>query len=287
MNYPAAMHTTLFPNKRRQVRRIWPSVTAVIGCVVIAGILAQSAPIQTYDNLGTKTSASTNQTPTYLRDIRPIFMGHCARCHNEQDRFIYDWLDYKTAYADRWEIRRRIWNSWNGTFYKESMPVANSPEALSMTEEDRLMILNWVNDGAPRGVAPPPGAPESKAAQIARGKQLFTAICAACHQPTGRGLPNVFPPLAGSDFLNADKDRAIQTVIFGRHGEVVVNGQKFNNTMPQLPLTDQDIANVLTYVYNSFGNSGLEVTPEEVNALRSQPPAPSTSTTPAPKNPFE
>ena len=55
--------------------------------------------------------------------------------------------------------------------------------------------------------------------------------------------------------------------------------------MPSFPLTDQDIANVLTYVYNSFGNSGLEVTPEEIKALRAQPPA--LSRTPAPKSPFE
>jgi nitrite reductase (NO-forming) len=64
-----------------------------------------------------------------------------------------------------------------------------------------------------------------------------------------------------------------------------VNGLKFNNSMPSFPLTDQDIANVLTFVYNSFGNSGLAVTPEEVKALRAHPPAP--SATPAPKNSFE
>jgi nitrite reductase (NO-forming) len=95
----------------------------------------------------------------------------------------------------------------------------------------------------------------------------------------------MFPPLAGSDYLNADKNRAIQTVIFGRHGEVVVNGQKFNNNMPSFPLTDDDIANVLTYVYNSFGNSGLEVSPAEVKALRTHPPAP--SSTPEAKSVFE
>ncbi len=279
------MHTFPIPNRRGRVRRTWPSVTAfIVGCLLFAKTLAQSAPILPGDS-GTVSSTSTNQTPTYLRDIRPIFMGECARCHNEQDRFIYDWLDYKTAYADRWELRRRIWNSWKGTYYKESMPVANSPEAESMTEEDRLTILKWVDDGAPRGVAPPPVLANTKAERIDLGRHIFTTICAACHQPTGRGLPNVFPPLAGSDYLNADKDRAIQTVIFGRHGDVVVNGQKFNNTMPALPLTDEDIANVLTYVYNSFGNSGLEVTPQEVATLRAHTPPP--VTTPAPNNPFE
>jgi mono/diheme cytochrome c family protein len=227
------------------------------------------------------SSGSTNQSPTYLRDIQPIFMGNCSSCHNQQSRFVYNWLDYKTAFADRWEIRRRVWDSWKGTYYKEAMPIANSPESLALTDEERLTILKWVDDGGLRGVAPPPGGAKSKAEKIELGRRLFTSICAACHQPTGQGLPNVFPPLAGSDFLNADKDRAIKTVIYGRQGEVVVNGLKFNNSMPSFPLTDQDIAYVLTFVYNSFGNSGLEVTPEEVKTLRGQPPAPSGPSTPS------
>ncbi|HUZ08339.1 MAG TPA: c-type cytochrome [Candidatus Paceibacterota bacterium] len=278
------MHTFPISNKRRQVRLTWSCVTAAIGCIVFAQAMAQNAPTPVRAD-GVMSSASTNQIPTYLRDIRPIFMSDCARCHNEQSLFVYDWLDYKAAYADRWELKRRIWDSWKGTYYQESMPVANSPESQNITDEDRLMILNWVENGAPLGVEPPTVVAKTKAERIVLGRRTFM-ICSACHQPTGRGLPNVFPPLAGSDFLNADKDRAIKTVIFGRRGDVVVNGQKFNNTMPSLPLTDQDIANVLTYVYNSFGNSGLDVTPEEVKTLRAQKPVP-TMTTPEPQNPFE
>ena len=214
----------------------------------------------------------TNQSPTYLRDVLPIIMGKCSRCHNEEARFVYNWLDYRTAFADRGEIKRRVWDSWKGNYYKESMPIANSPESLALTDEERLVIRNWVAAGAACGVAPPPGAPKSKAEKIELGRRLFTSICAACHQPTGQGLPNVFPPLAGSDFLNADKNRAIKIVINGRQGEVVVNGRKFNNSMPKFPLGDDDIANVLTFVYNSFGNAGLEVQPDEVKLLRTQPP---------------
>ena len=282
------MHIFQFLNQR-QVRAIWPCVAVMTGCLACAEVPAQS--VATTPDGGATASASTNPVPTYLRDVQPIFMGNCSRCHNQQSRFIYDWLDYKTAYADRWEIRRRIWDSWKGTYYKEAMPVANSPESLALTDEERMTILKWVDNGGLRGVPPPPGVARSKAERIAQGRRLFTSICAACHQPTGRGMPNVFPPLAGSDFLNADKNRAIQTVIFGRQGEVVVNGLKFNNSMPSFPLNDQDIANVLTFVYNSFGNSGLEVTPDEVKALRSQPPAPvaspAPSAPPAPKSDFE
>ena len=188
-------------------------------------------------------AGATSQAPTYLRDVQPIFMGNCSRCHNQQTRFVYNWLDYKTAYADRWEIRRRIWDSWKGSYYKEAMPIANSPESLALTDEQRLTIRNWVDSGGLRGVAPASDGAKTKAERIELGRRLFT-ICAACHQPTGRGLPNMFPPLAGSDFLNADKNRAIKIVIHGRQGEVVVNGMKFNNNMPSFPLSDQDIANV-------------------------------------------
>jgi mono/diheme cytochrome c family protein len=262
---------------------------AALGCMVFTKALAQNTSATTSGGTGRQgevtSSEATNDSPTYLRDIQPIFMGNCSSCHNQQSRFVYNWLDYKTAYSDRWEIRRRVWDSWKGSYYKEAMPIANSPESMALTDEQRLTIKNWVDGGGLRGIELPPDGPKSKAERVELGRRLFTSICAACHQPTGLGRPNMFPPLAGSDFLNADKNRAIQIVINGRQGEVVVNGMKFNNNMPAFPLGDQDIANVLTFVYNSFGNSGLVVTPDEVKVLRTQKPEPSGS--PAPKNIFE
>jgi mono/diheme cytochrome c family protein len=276
------------PNGLRLLRvTIWPIILLVVGCLMALWVAAQETPMVAQG--GQTTPHSTTEGPTYLRDVQPIFMGNCSRCHNQESRFIYNWLDYKTAYADRWEIKRRVWDSWRGSYYKESMPIANSPESLQLTEEQRLIIRDWVKNGAPRGVAPAYAGAKTKADRINMGSHLFASICAACHQPTGLGRPNVFPPLASSDFLNADKNRAIGIIIHGRQGEVIVNGQKFNNSMPLFPLTDEDIANVLTFVYNSFGNSGLEVTPDEVKAVRAQPwtpqqaaPAPA-----APNNPFE
>src|SRR5438552_5565534 len=226
------MHTFKIQNSKRS-RLIQACFLAIFGCISITWPSGQSAPAAT---------EATNQPPTYLRDVLPIIMGKCSRCHNQQARFVYNWLDYRTAFADRWEIRRRVWDSWHGTYYKESMPIANSPESLAITDEERLTIRNWVAGGAVRGVAPPPGAAKSKTEKIELGKRLFTSICSACHQPTGQGLPNVFPPLAGSDFLNADKNRAIKIVINGRQGELIVNGRKFNNSMPKFPLGDDDIA---------------------------------------------
>jgi mono/diheme cytochrome c family protein len=230
-------------------------------------------------------AANTNAVPTYLADVRPILMGNCSRCHNQSSQFLYNWLDYRTAYHDRGEIKRRVWDSWNGDYYKEMMPVENSPESLAISEADRRTIKRWVENGAPMGVEPVAAGDLTKPERIQAGKKLFNSICAACHQATGQGRPNVFPPLAGSDYLNADKNRAIQLVLFGRQGEVLVNGMKYNNNMPSFPLSDADIANVLTYVYNSFGNSGLEVNPAEVKALRAAPPK--VETAPARKSDFE
>lgn len=107
--------------------------------------------------------------------------------------------------------------------------------------------------------------------QVSLGKKVYTANCAACHQADGKGIPNAFPPVAGSDFLNADKTRAISVVKNGLTGEITVNGNKFNSVMPALGLSDESIANVLTYVYTMTGNSKKVVTPQEVKAVKSKP----------------
>lgn len=114
------------------------------------------------------------------------------------------------------------------------------------------------------------GAPTGNSIEdiVAAGKKVFSMTCFACHQPDGKGIPNVFPPLAGSDFLNANKERAIGIVLHGKTGQVTVNGKQFNNIMPPQNLTDDQIAAALTYVYHSFGNSGKTVTKDEVNKIR-------------------
>jgi nitrite reductase (NO-forming) len=106
--------------------------------------------------------------------------------------------------------------------------------------------------------------------RIKFGKQIYDRACFACHQPNGEGLANVFPPLAKSDYLNADVNRAIDVVIHGLTGEISVNGTKYNNIMPGQALTDEEAANVLTYVYQSWGNSKKEITPDMVKARRSK-----------------
>ncbi len=108
----------------------------------------------------------------------------------------------------------------------------------------------------------------NKGERIIRGEKIYHKICIACHQPNGQGVPSVFPPLANSDFLNSDKQRAISIVANGLNEEIEVNGKTFHNLMPKPGLNDEEIANVLTFVYSQWGNSGKDVTPDEVKHIR-------------------
>ncbi len=102
------------------------------------------------------------------------------------------------------------------------------------------------------------------------GKIVYGKTCMACHQPEGEGIPSAFPPLANSDYLNADIDRAISIVLFGKSGEITVNGEKYNSIMTKQVLSDQEVASVMTYVLNNWGNSKKEVTAMDVTRVRSE-----------------
>lgn len=104
--------------------------------------------------------------------------------------------------------------------------------------------------------------------RMEKGKILFEANCAACHQKTGQGLPGAFPPLAKSDFLMARKDKGAGIVLHGLTGKITVNGKEFDGVMPQMQLNDDEIASILTYVRNSWGNNGGLVKASEVKAVR-------------------
>ena len=106
------------------------------------------------------------------------------------------------------------------------------------------------------------------AAQIERGRAFYAANCLICHQASGQGTPGSFPPLAKSDFLMSDMDRAIRAIVSGLRGQIVVNGKKFDNAMPPAVLDDQGVADVLTYVRNSFGNSGEGIEAKRVAGVR-------------------
>ena len=102
-----------------------------------------------------------------------------------------------------------------------------------------------------------------------RGRAIFVEFCVTCHQAGGEGVEEVYPPLAGSDYLLGKREASIRGVKYGQRGPMVVNGVPYDNTMMPLGLSDQEIADVMNYVRNSWGNQaeGPPVTPEEVAAI--------------------
>ena len=107
------------------------------------------------------------------------------------------------------------------------------------------------------------------AASMERGKAVYSRTCIACHQPTGMGLPPVFPPLAGSEWVAKDASIAVRNIVNGMQGPITVKGVTYNSMMPPVAgLSDKDIADVVTYVNNSFGNTGASVTEAEVTAIK-------------------
>ncbi|MEO8366459.1 MAG: copper-containing nitrite reductase [Pseudoxanthomonas sp.] len=110
--------------------------------------------------------------------------------------------------------------------------------------------------------------------QVAAGKELFNGTCATCHQPNGEGMAGVFPPLAKSDYIAADKSRLAAVMLHGLQGPVTVNGKEYNSIMPPMnQLTDDEVAQLATYVLNSWGNPGGHVTKDEAAAARKLKPA--------------
>ena len=114
------------------------------------------------------------------------------------------------------------------------------------------------------------GAPEAKASTARTGEQVYTQVCVTCHQANGEGMTGVYPPLAGSDWMAKSNETLIKIVLHGLMGEIEVKGAKYNNVMSPWgsALNDEEVANVLTYVRSSWGNTGDAVKPEEVKAVR-------------------
>jgi nitrite reductase (NO-forming) len=112
--------------------------------------------------------------------------------------------------------------------------------------------------------------PELKAS-MAKGKVIYESYCLSCHMENGEGIPATFPPLAKSDYLMADRERSIHQVIFGLEGEIVVNEETYDGLMPASGLEDEQVAHVLNYVRNSWGNKDLKIiSTEEVAKVRAK-----------------
>lgn len=103
------------------------------------------------------------------------------------------------------------------------------------------------------------------------GKKVYDSVCLACHMADGSGVPGMHPPLIQTEWVNGDKERLIEITLNGMSGKIEVNGETYNSIMPpHSHLSDKQIADVLTYIRQSFGNNASEITIDEVQKVRNR-----------------
>jgi mono/diheme cytochrome c family protein len=118
--------------------------------------------------------------------------------------------------------------------------------------------------------------PVGDRAIIDHGKAVYDTVCALCHNPDGMGKPNQAPPLAGSEWVQGSPNRLIRIPLYGLSGTVTVKGQPMNFPAPMpnigsaLPGGADDVAAVLSYMRQAWGNKGSVITPEQVKAVTAQ-----------------
>ena len=147
-------------------------------------------------------------------------------------------------------------------------------DAVALVAKDPKVVAKLQ---AAAGPAPAPAAPAASSnvfvkasdEQMKRGAAVYARTCIACHQPTGLGLPPVFPPLANAPIVAGNPELPVKFILQGLMGPITVNGMTYNSMMPPVAgVSDADIADVLTYVRQSFGNKANSVTADQVKAIR-------------------
>jgi len=145
-------------------------------------------------------------------------------------------------------------------------------DAAALIAADNKIVAKIQAAAAPPPAAAPADAgPFVKASdeQMKRGLAVYARTCIACHQPTGMGLPPVFPPIANAPIVVGNPELPIKFILQGLMGPIAVGGTTYNSMMPPVVgVTDGDIADVLTYVRQSFGNQGNPVSADQVKAVR-------------------
>ena len=102
-----------------------------------------------------------------------------------------------------------------------------------------------------------------------RGKAIYIDFCMTCHLPNGEGVANVYPPLAKSDYLIKNREASIRGIKYGQQGEMIVNGKQYNSVMAALGLSDDEVADVMNYISNSWGNKNDKmITESEVSKIK-------------------
>ncbi|SDR93988.1 cytochrome c [Gramella sp. MAR_2010_147] len=106
-------------------------------------------------------------------------------------------------------------------------------------------------------------------ASVERGKIIYNDLCVTCHLPTGKGIAGTYPPVDGSNWLTEKREESIRGVKYGMQGPIEVNGEKYDNIMTPMGLSDKEVADAMNYVMNSWSNNIDEmVTEEEVAAIQ-------------------
>lgn len=144
--------------------------------------------------------------------------------------------------------------------------------ALRTNNTDMTPGDSRTSDHAAQAEAAPSTSENNLASLMEKGKQVYTTTCQACHQANGEGIPGAFPPLAGSEWVNASPKKVIAIVLHGLQGSITVKGQKYQGVMPAFEnqLKPEDVAAVATYVRNSFGNKSDLVMPELVTQVKEE-----------------
>jgi mono/diheme cytochrome c family protein len=98
---------------------------------------------------------------------------------------------------------------------------------------------------------------------IVRGREIYNDFCMSCHLPSGKGVEKVYPPLAKSDYLQTERIASIKAIKFGFTGRIVVNDKVYNGTMMPLGLSDDEVADVMNYITNAWGNKNDKIITED------------------------
>ena len=147
--------------------------------------------------------------------------------------------------------------------------IAAKGQAIGHADFIIVAVPTPVDDAHQPDFTPLVGASQFVGKYMKRGATVYARTCIACHQPTGMGLPPVFPPLAKAPIAVGNPELPIKFILQGLMGPITVGGTTFNSMMPPVPgVNDQDIADVLTYVRQSFGNKGNPVSVDQVKAVR-------------------
>jgi mono/diheme cytochrome c family protein/glucose/arabinose dehydrogenase len=156
---------------------------------------------------------------------------------------------------------------------KKPVKFKTEPAALQQMHDARAAqlgaLFTW--SGKPGAKPEPPLVPLTSAQQARadQGKQLFNAVCAACHQPHGRGLEGVAPPLVDSEWVLGSEQRLVRIVLHGLTGPVSVKGRTYQLDMPAFgAFTDEQISGILTYVRREWEHTAAPVEPETVSTIR-------------------